>query len=640
MHWNRLDDIQKTFWSGISNNEVFDKLQEKGVLQQVEKAFAAKEVSVKKKAANPSLPNMKVSKVSLLPRDLAQQFGINMHMFSNLSVEELFAKILSCDESILENISVLEFFNSDGLNEIPDSVLRNFKPYSIDYSDPSSEPQKQPDELERPDRIYLEIFNMRTYWKSRSRALLIMRTYKKDYRDLLEKLELLDQASNSIQSSESLKQILGIIRSVGNFMNDYSKQAMGFKLDTLQRLKFIKDESNTMTFLHYVEKIVRNNFPEYGSFVDELAVLNHLHNINIEQIEADCEEFDRSIANVLNSIVRGNLSNTEEFHPDDKILTVIQEPLEAAKLKGSMLKSHLKRTVDTHNALMEHFGEHTGDSASRNSFFQKFATFVNEFKKVHVENVQREEEERAYELKKQAIERRERAKREKRALGAHKRRSLHSKHARSKLTASQTDPKPALSEGEGKEENLEDEAIHKNAENDAEEEEDDELDEEDEEDDDEDDDDDDEEDDEDEDEDGDVYEGSEDVSGDLETMPIDELMRQLKLVSSVRDSNRRRRVEELSRQTYSSSVSTDNLLDTASEAEPGLAKPVSKDYQNVDLLRRRMTTRKKTNLGRDESPNRIEKVDEIMLRAQSMLQELRSDYTPEGREGPNGKIIE
>lgn len=634
MHWSKIDDIGNTFWSDISNNDVFNQLHEMGILSDVERAFAAKEVSIKKKAADPaSVVKAKTSKLSLLPRDLAQQFGINLHMFSNLSVEELFTKILNCDELILENISVLEFFNSDGLNEIPDSVARNFRPYSVDYRNPKLKAQKEADELERADRIFLEIFNMHDYWKSRSRALLIMQTYKKDYRDLFEKLELLDQATNSIQSSESLKQILGIIRSVGNFMNDYSKQAMGFKLDTLQRLKFMKDESNKLTFLHYVEKIVRNNFAEYGSFVDELAVLNHMRNIAVEQIEADCEEFERSIANVLNSITKGNLSNTEQFHPNDKVLEVILVPIEAAKLKSNMLRAHLKRTIDNFNGLMEHFGENVSDSNSRNTFFDKFATFVTEFKKVHVENVQQEEEERAYQLKKQAIERRDKARRDRAPGSPRKRKSqlgkvsekkAPGKESTSAVTKSEHAEKAGTTAGKDEEKETK-EALDTSIED----EDDSEVDEEDDGDDDEDEDEvDDEDDDEDEDEEDDDGESSPNSDPTSRSIPIDELMRQLKMVHSLRDTARARR-PEVNSAPYSASV--DNLLDNVDEQAMVLTRQKSyTDYQNVNLLRRRMTTRKKVN---GDPASKAEKVDEVMLRAHTMLHELRKkSETENGQE--------
>ena len=407
MHWSKIDNINNTFWSDVPHELLVNKLQEQGVLEKLEKAFVAKTPTVRARA-KPALPLLaKPAKVSLLPRDLAQQFGINLHMFGSLSVGDLTDKILACDHDIVGNVSVLEFFNSDALNEVPASLVRAFAPYTVDYSQPGSAPQKAPDALERADQILLLTVNMRHYWKLRSRALLLVHSYRRDFQDLEQKLDLVDEAVASIRRSDSLRHVLAIIRSVGNFMNDDSKRALGFKLDVLQRLKFMKDDSNTLTFLHYVEKIVRSNFPEHGSFVDELSVLNRMHNIVIEQLEAECHEYCRNVQNVATSAEKGNLSDTHRFHPRDQILRVLEGALESAKQKSAVLQRRLESTLEDYRLLMEYFGESPLDPASRNSFFGKFAGFVLEFKRVHIENVQKDEDERAYEEKKQSIARRQ-----------------------------------------------------------------------------------------------------------------------------------------------------------------------------------------------------------------------------------------
>ena len=577
MHWNKIDDIDKTFWGGISHYEVSDKLYQKGVLVEVEKAFAAKNNTIKTRASRkPAGTKSKPAKITLLPRDLAQQFGINLHMFNNMSVEELIGKIVRCDAEILENISVLEFFNSDALNEFPDSLVRNFSKYAIDYSRPDVKPEKSEEELERSDRIFLAIFNMRSYWKSRSRALLLMQTNKKDYLDLVKKLDLIDDATKCIRSSDSLKQVMGIIRSVGNFMNDSSKQAMGFRLDTLQRLKFMKDDSNSMNFLHYVEKIVRNNFSEYGLFVDELAVLNHMHNILIEQIEADCSEFVRNVSNAITSIEKGNLSNNEQFHPDDNILQVVKSPLTSAKTRSNNLQSHIKRTVEEFNMLMEYFGEKTDESASRSLFFEKFSTFVNEYKKVHAENVQKEEEERAYQAKKLIIERKEIARKE-RNENASRRRANKNKER-------QNPCEQDLKRLGNQEKRIDQECQQVLEEEDDKEEE---------------------------------Y-LEEDVESEGRAA-IDDLLWQLKSSPFKGNNGAGKGRKARDRRRYS--------LHRYSSIENGTSELPLNDYESVNLLKRRMTTRRKNGEGGGRTD-----MDHVMLRAQLMLSDLRKEEK-EKREG-------
>lgn len=571
MHWSKIEDIDNTFWSSVSANKVIEQLQEKGVLSKVEKAFVAKESAIKKRLAFVAKNDKGNVPESILPRELAQQFGINLHMFNNMSVTRLHHRILQCAPEILESSSVLEFFNSEALYEIPDTLQRKFMPYSEDFSRPGSKPLLPLDELQRVDQIFLHIFNMRGYWKSRSRALLVTQTYRKDFTDLVDKLTLIDKAIESIRSSESLQHVLEIIRTVGNFMNDTSKQALGFKLDTLQRLKFMKDDTNTLTFLHHVEKIIRNNFADYGTFVDDLNVLHHLHNIVIEQVEADCEEYQRSVANVWMSIEKGNLSNKEQFHPDDKILEVVTKPLESARTKSKLLEDHVKRTSAAHTELMRFFGENETDSNSRNMFFTKFAVFVSEYKNVHADNIQKEEEDRAYELKKQAIENREKE-----------------KHARKE--AQQSIP-------------LNLEADAKNSTGDPDDQED------------------------------ELNSVPADIerkdSAPLEDDPITNLLRQLKtagpLIGASKD--RKARTMRLKRLSVYSQSAEDLQSAKLEDSLAGLVKiPSSTDYESVSALKRRMTARKRP--GDADTPKPVESSDDIgAARAKTMLENLRSGRT-------------
>ncbi|KAK6197858.1 uncharacterized protein RJT21DRAFT_128331 [Scheffersomyces amazonensis] len=592
IHWDKIDNINKTFWKDIEFMKVSDMLVEKGILEEVEKAFVSKTTNIKFKKVDKIQEDDgdedKSKKVSLLSRDLAQHFGINLHIFANNSVEELIDKVLRCDKEVLENISVLEFFNSDSLNEISDTIIRNFMPYSTSWGVNEKPPSKDPHELERPDRIFLELcFNLRTYWKSRSRALLLSQTYEKDYSDLSKKLQLVDEANRHLKESQSLRDVLGIIRSVGNFMNDTSKQALGFKLDTLQRLKFMKDEKNFMNFLHYIEKIVRSSFPEYGSFVDELGCLSVIQNISVEQLQEDCLEFSKSITNVKTSILKGNLSDKSKLHPHENVLNVITPLLERADEKNKVLQAHLSRTLKDYYSLMEFYGENTKDSVSIEGFFNKFVIFVNEFKKAHVENIQREEEERAYEAKKKAI-----------ADSIRKTKQAHDKLEEE--TGESFDADASDSDGEDQLEDFTGDKQEIGGVTDKEKKS--------------------------------STSSSSNSIKDGGSAVIDNLLERLKSsASSIASSNSKDRKSKDRRSqalSFYSTMSLEDLLDKhSSSLVPGdmIVKSASSniEYESVNSLKRRLTERKKTTHTYGSASANT--TDQIMVRAHSMLHQLRAE---------------
>lgn len=404
LHWEKVDGMdgeKSSFWHTSEPHNMANELMDKGVLDEIETIFAAKEI---KRLATKKKED--VDKVTFLARDIAQQFGINLHFYNSLSDIDVVDKILRCDKDVLDNPAILEFLSKDEIVEVSNSLARNLEPYSTDYkSQPIGLPDKDPSELQRPDRIYLElIYNLQHYWMSRVRSLKTIASYEKTYEDLVKKLRSLDEAVESIKHSKHLKSVFDIILAVGNYMNDSSKQAKGFKLVSLQRLSFVKDDKNSMSFLHYVEKTIRTLYPELLDFLTELSKCVDVAKFSIESIANDCREYAQSIKNVQSSIDIGNLSDVSTFHPKDRVLKVISPLLPKAKRKAELLIDQSTYTFKEFDKLMRYFGEDPSDSFVRNSFISKLTNFMADFKKAQRENMKREDELRLYEQRKKLIE--------------------------------------------------------------------------------------------------------------------------------------------------------------------------------------------------------------------------------------------
>ncbi|KAH3682205.1 hypothetical protein WICPIJ_006826 [Wickerhamomyces pijperi] len=396
LHWDQVDTVEDTIWdtSASSINKV-EELKELGVFQEIESLFPLKESNIKKpinaNSMNASSEADKDQKITVLPRDLSQQFGINLHMFANYSDMELVSKVLHCHPEVLENVSVLEFFQKDDLCSVPSTLMKKFQPYVTDYSK-GTEPQEDPTKLDRSDRIFLELcVNLRHYWRSRARALLVIRTYERDYYDLLTKLQKVDDSIKAIKQSENLKSLFLLLREIGNFMN--RKPVEGFKLASLSKLGFIKDVGNKGTFLHYVERVIRKMYPEYLGFLQELSLLSETAKINIDQLSSDVATFTASVRNINRSIKEGNLSNPAVFHPEDLILMKIQPKLPEAIQRCEMLENQHKFIIKQDFVkLMKYFSENSNDANSRNTFLTKFLDFMRDFKKVQMDNIKTEEQ--------------------------------------------------------------------------------------------------------------------------------------------------------------------------------------------------------------------------------------------------------
>lgn len=404
IHFDRLDTVTGTIWDGAKKPgepQMLELLRRQGVFDEVDKIFVAKEIKQirkNKKSAE--------AKLELLPREISQHFEINLHPFSSLDVDEVVLKVLMCSPDVLEHLNILEFFTTPDCTEISNTLARQFQPYSTDWrSGPSPpKPEKDPLTLARSERIYLGLcYNLQHYWPVRSKAVLMSQTFEREHQLLFSKLSTIDSACDAVMNAENFQKLLTIIRDVGNYMNNSNQQ--GFRLGTLARLAFTKDDTNQLTFLHYVERIVRTGMtPELENFTTDLAPAVEAARASIDVLKRDCTEFVNMIKNIQASVDGGKLSDPTIFHPKDKCLSLVLPAIRVARDKADLLNEFLKTTTKKFDKAMRAYGEDPTDPSSSLSFFKKFAEFVTEYQRARQQNEVREREQRLYEQRRKLAE--------------------------------------------------------------------------------------------------------------------------------------------------------------------------------------------------------------------------------------------
>lgn len=122
--------------------------------------------------------------------------------------------MIQCDKDFLDNGAILDFLQKDELSNIPDNLMKQMAPYSKDWTQPDRETlqrDQDPAELTREDQIFLETcYELHHYWKSRTRALVLTRTYQQDYAELIEKLTQVVKAADAVKGSESFRGVLDV----------------------------------------------------------------------------------------------------------------------------------------------------------------------------------------------------------------------------------------------------------------------------------------------------------------------------------------------------------------------------------------------------------------------------------------------
>ncbi|KAI1827874.1 FH2-domain-containing protein [Xylaria intraflava] len=394
-HWEKVDAPETSHWaahapSAEAREEKYIELSKKGILDEVEKLFMAKEI--KKLGGGNS---KKDDKKQIISSDLRKAYEIAFAKFSQYSVEKIVQMIIHCDKDILDNGVVMDFLQKDDLCNIPDNTSKLMAPYSKDWTGPQANKEareQDPNELTRQDQLYLyTAFELHHYWKSRMRALALTRSFEPDYDEISEKMHHVVSISEALRDSVSLMNVLGLILDIGNYMNDANKQARGFKLSSLARLGMVKDDKNQSSLADLVERIVRNQYPEWEGFAVDIQDVTTAQKINIEQLQADAKKYIDNVRNVQMSLDSGNLSDPKKFHPQDRVAQIVQRCMKEARRKAEQMELYLEEMARTYKDIMIFYGEDPTDDNARRDFFSKLAYFLQEWKKSREKNMQYEE---------------------------------------------------------------------------------------------------------------------------------------------------------------------------------------------------------------------------------------------------------
>jgi cytokinesis protein len=383
LHWEKVETPETTMWASHTptheqKEEKYQELSKKGILDEIEKLFMAKDIRIIGKAVK-----NKNEKKQIISRDLMHTMQISLAKFSSLDADEIVRKIIHCDRDILENTTVMEFLQQDHLATIPDNVAKSMAPYGRNFGSPDALKSRESDpaELTREDQIYLyTAFELHHYWKARMRALALSRNYETDYDEITAKLKHVVAVSEALRDSVKLMPVFGLILDIGNYMNDSNKQAVGFKLSSLARLGMVKDSNNESTLMDYVERVIRNQYQEYEGFADDIGGVLAAQKINVEQLQGDAKKYIDNINNVQSSLDAGNLSDPKRFHPEDRVSQVAQRSMKEARRKAEQMQLYLEEMNRVFDDILTYFGDDNKDENARREFFSKLANFLQEYK--------------------------------------------------------------------------------------------------------------------------------------------------------------------------------------------------------------------------------------------------------------------
>lgn len=114
-------------------------------------------------------------------------------------------------------------------------------------------------------------------------------------------------------ASETLKDVLAIILTLGNFMNGGNMQrgqADGFGLEILSKLRDVKSKDNQITLLHFIVRSYMQTLedplcPTLPLPIPEPGDIDRAANVNFEDIQKDLDKIKKKLKGKINIYLIG-----------------------------------------------------------------------------------------------------------------------------------------------------------------------------------------------------------------------------------------------------------------------------------------------------------------------------------------------
>lgn len=270
-------------------------------MDEVDKLFCKppSEASQKASKTRAKSPAKQVAKV-LSPKR-SQLVGILLSSL-RVDVSDIEHAILSCDSSCIDMEKLKAIYD----NRADDEEMKKLKKH-VD---------KNPDVmLDKPDQFLFEL-NQVPDFAERIFCLLFQESFQESISVIDNKLNNLKMTSEMLNNGKSVRDILGIVLAIGNYMNGGNRsrgQADGFGIEILAKLRDVKTKDNRMTLLQFIVSTYVSKFerdlagteraklpvPEYSDITQAMLVQFDDIEKELKKIQKDFEAAEKRADKVV-----------------------------------------------------------------------------------------------------------------------------------------------------------------------------------------------------------------------------------------------------------------------------------------------------------------------------------------------------
>lgn len=296
----------KSFWFTCEE----DRLASKQFLSVLSERFSSKPVKRYQNDAVDKANTLVKKNISLrvLDSKSAQNLAILLGgPLKHLSNEQIKICLLRCDTDILSS-----------------NILQNLIQYL-----PSSDQLKQLQDIKEKGEPLSPVEQFAATISEIKRLLprLHHLNFKLTYSDVIQDIKpdivAGTAACEEVRNSKKFAKVLELILLMGNYLNSGSKSeaAYGFDMSYLAKLCNTKDIDNRHTLLHYLVKVIENEFTDIMDFYNDLAHIDKASRVNLDSIQRSM----RQMISALKSLETDLKNNKVPQCDDDKFNEIMGE---------------------------------------------------------------------------------------------------------------------------------------------------------------------------------------------------------------------------------------------------------------------------------------------------------------------------
>ncbi|KAM6916070.1 uncharacterized protein fmn2a [Xenentodon cancila] len=235
---------------------VWEQIEEPSVdFGEFVELFSKSAVKEKKKPISDTISKSKAKQVvKLLSNKRSQAVGILMSSI-HLDMKDIQNAVLNMDNSIVDLETLQALYENRAQSDEMGAIKSHIK---------STQEKEDSKPLDKPEQFLFQLSKISNF-SERVFCILFQSTFHECITLILRKIEVLQKVCKTLQSSQSVLQVLGLVLAFGNYMNGGNRsrgQADGFTLDILPKLKDVKSSDNSQSLLCYIVAYYLRHFDE------------------------------------------------------------------------------------------------------------------------------------------------------------------------------------------------------------------------------------------------------------------------------------------------------------------------------------------------------------------------------------------